>query len=333
AALPRQLLVLELYSPVEGCHSILSVTRDDGQDEELAQVEISIYSKCGAEDWVQDKLFRTNYRISSNLHSEYLTADDIHQLYWLTNPVVGVSKFSRTVAWVYYGQLWTLDYVGPKEAKAAHGYVGHYRTIPELSVADVRARGLAVNEDGTKVVIVTEPDDVLYFTRTPRSPSTYPDHADYGDEYEALLWGLQGGVSWHLIPENRQNVNWRWRDVNGPGDVVPFTKWDLEKVWYRDVLGAVAGQRIKAFTVLNHHDLSPDLQPKFPPSSLPPFYLLLIYSNAQALLLDLSTPFSGSFIGSFLRSRWDMVISLTTVVALFVVNEIRSGITLILLCV
>lgn len=79
---------------------------------------------------------------------------------------IGSSAQAKTLAWIFLGRIFTLDYIGEENSGKLHGYVLDDSQIVTggLSSADLRIKGANLDEQGTRFAFVNEVcSDALWY--------------------------------------------------------------------------------------------------------------------------------------------------------------------------
>ncbi|KAI8906505.1 hypothetical protein DFJ77DRAFT_514290 [Powellomyces hirtus] len=322
SSLERHLLAVELFKTEDGPMSIFSVTYAEAED--YYRVSMCIHSLIDGE-WVQDELWKRPYiHYQRNVYSpvvghDVLEAENVDQLSWLTTPVVASSSTAKTLAWIFLGRIFTLDYVNATVSGKTHGYIlDDTTTVTDLNSADLRLKGANLNDDGTVLAVVNESDDIITFERplTASVPDT-DSEPWFWDDFFAISHevGFFFDGSLESTPMTREH-----------DDVASYRRpaWHLKNVWLNEVDAMAGGQVVVAFNLINGTDLvAGNISKSISPGS----YILILYSNNVLNLLDLQHTYEGSHVKRFFKARWPMLSAMAGVVAMFVGNELRGGLS------
>ncbi|TPX63268.1 hypothetical protein SpCBS45565_g06725 [Spizellomyces sp. 'palustris'] len=259
-SLGRQLLAMELYNPIEGHISVFSVTFQEVDD--FYRVSMSIFTWVDGK-WEQDEIWKQSYLpvqrsvYSPALGHEVIEAENVDQLFWLGTPVVAASLNSKSVAWVFLGRIFTLDYIGKETSGKSHGYVlDDSRIVDEISHSNLKIRGANLNQDGSVLALVTEVDDMIVFKRSPSSSEREAESSGWWDvesffsiPHEVAFFfdgALESTPMRGAAPAEEKS--------SGKG------RWELHDVWLNNIDGGAAGRTVIAFSLVDAEQLRLDVQ-------------------------------------------------------------------------
>ncbi|KAJ3153958.1 hypothetical protein HDU89_008825 [Geranomyces variabilis] len=337
-SLDRHLLAAELYSPEEGITHVFSASFTESSD--FCRVSMSIFSLIDGE-WVQDELWnRPSIQFQRAVYSELvghevLEAANKDQLAWLKSPVVAATSTAQTLSWLFMRRVFTLDYVNATAAGKRHGYVlDDSAAVPDLHAADLCAKAANLNADGTLLVVVNDKDDILTFERD--AGTAAEEHSDDADDVPEPWWDAFFAVPnevaffWDGALEStpmraeegaesatKQAAPARHRAVRRPA-------WRLKSMWPNNIHAMGMDQYILSLNLLEADDLKGASQGE---AAVEGPHVLVLYSNNVLSLLSLGRSQDGSHAARFLARRWPMLVAMSGVVAVFVGNEIRGGIS------
>ncbi|KAJ3172038.1 hypothetical protein HDU88_006850 [Geranomyces variabilis] len=338
-SLDRHLLAAELYSPEEGITHVFATSFTESEASDFCRVSMSIFSLIDGE-WVQDELWnRPSIQFQRAVYSELvghevLEAANEHQLAWLKSPVVAATSTAQTLSWLFLGRVFTLDYVNATAAGKRHGYVLDDSAAVPLHAADLRAKHANLNADGTLLVVVNDKDDILTFERD--AGTAAEEHSDDADDVAEPWWDAFFAVPnevaffWDGALEStpmraeegtdratKQAPAARHRAVRRPA-------WRLKSMWPNNMHAMGMGQYVLSLNLLEADDLKGASQGE---AAVEGPHVLLLYGNNVLSLLSLGRSQDGSHAARFLARRWPMLVAMSGVVAVFVGNEIRGGIS------
>ncbi|KAJ3175279.1 hypothetical protein HDU87_006361 [Geranomyces variabilis] len=336
--LDRHLLATELYSPENGITHVFSVSFTEAS--EFFRVSMSIFSLIDGE-WVQDELWnRPSIPYQRAVYSELvghevLEAANEDHLAWLKSPVVAATSTAHTLSWLFMGRVFTLDYVNATAAGKRHGYVlDDSAAVHDLHSADLCAKLANVNSDGTVLVVVNEKNDILTFER--EAGFAVQEHFNDADDEAEPWWDAFFSVPnevaffWDGALEStpmsakegadsaaKQAAAAHHRAVRKPA-------WQLKSVWPNNMHALGVNEYVVALNLLEPDDLKGATQGE---AAVEGPHVLLLYNNNVLSLLSLGRSQDGSHAARFLARRWPMLVAMSGVVAVFVGNEIRGGIS------
>ncbi|KAJ3160928.1 hypothetical protein HDU86_008290 [Geranomyces michiganensis] len=337
-SLDRHLLATELYSPEEGTTHVFSVSYSEFSD--YYKVSMSIFSLVDGE-WVQDELWkRPSIQYQRAVYSELvghevLEAANKDQLAWLTSPIVAATSNAQSLSWLFMGRVFTLDYVNATAAGKRHGYIlDDSAAVPDLHAADLCAKAANLNADGTLLVVVNDKDDILTFERN--AGIAVAKNSNDVDERDQPWWDAffavpnevaffwDGALETTPMSEEEGVEKAAKRETAAREQAVRRPAWRLKSVWPNDMNAMASGQYVVALNLLEAEDLKGATQGEV---AVQGPHVLILYNNNVLNLLSLSRSQDGSHAARFLARRWPMLVAMSGVVAVFVGNEIRGGIS------
>ncbi|KAJ3018389.1 hypothetical protein HKX48_002940 [Thoreauomyces humboldtii] len=323
-----QLLVTELFSEGDSPLSVFTVTYGDEHDDHY-NVSMCIFTLIDG-DWVKHEIFKDPWLPRRNaftpvLAHDGLEADEVQTMpFWFVKPVVALSKDSKTIAWLFLGRIFCLDYVNATVAGRPHGYVLETTHFSDLNTAvDLDMSEGKLNDDGTLFVVRNINKDILTFERNPTSQDPPVSSTEDVDEDGGSWWDDFFTITYEVgffFDGSLESTPMR----EDPAVVASRRpEWKIKSMWPNHVDAKAAGKSIVAMSLVS--DLPSHLLPKgrAPGGS----YILVLYSNLVLNVLDLQASYEGSHMKRFIWQKWPMLTAMVGVIAVFVGNEARGGVS------
>ncbi|KAI9100408.1 hypothetical protein DFS34DRAFT_484444 [Phlyctochytrium arcticum] len=349
----QQLVALELYSSRPDITHVFSVTYVDNDASYRVTLSIFTYSNGS---WSEDVVWnRREIPVQYSVYSpvlghEVVESDGIEGVYWLSKPLIALSPQAKTLAWIFLGRVFTLDYQpGPASAKGLsetrHGYVLQDSSyIHDVSVSSLRIKAAQLNRAADVLAVVNDGGDIMTFRRPPRTRiEEAPSESNSEEEGGLLQWWFKllstPYVKQFMALPNEVDFFW-----DGNLETTPITvdtmdqvaedsepEWSLEWMWEAE--RGESGETIVGFNLVDSQDLPQSLvealalsssaEGDSPSKVASPSYIFTLYYPPRLILLDLTRPYIGSHFIHFLKTKWFMLTVMSFVVALFTANEVR----------
>ncbi|KAI8922942.1 hypothetical protein BC831DRAFT_473627 [Entophlyctis helioformis] len=318
----RVLSLLPLYTKDPADIAIFGFQYTPMRNGKLFTITISIFSKPSGKTWSRHVLWETVWH---GVGENTIMADETDLLYFLTNPVVVTSRFSRNVAFAFMKSIFTLDFVGddvPDIASGAHvacGYTLSRLGIDQISGNDLELNNMHIDSRGTTLIASNEHNRLFVFERRQQRPNLPPMTtarklknfvASWASNLESVLassetWQLLMDIFWGSSDEVQlSNLD----DDKTPQSSPLFTAWDLTASWsVRDDL-ATSSRKIEALTLLEHptRDLT-----------------VVLLDKSDLVVLDHHQHVKEPYAVRFVQKNIVLVLALTFVVIVFVLNEFK----------
>ncbi|KAH6568967.1 hypothetical protein BASA50_008002 [Batrachochytrium salamandrivorans] len=140
------------------------------QDKKRFRIYVSLFSQILDGPWKRYLLWEKDWH---GLGEDAIAADELHLLYFLTDPIVVTSGLSKTVLFVFMQQLFTLDYIQDivtstvADARVTRGYLFTLQAIPFISGADLEIGNMHIDTPGRTLVLSSNRNRVFILKRKP----------------------------------------------------------------------------------------------------------------------------------------------------------------------
>ncbi|KAJ3412575.1 Endoplasmic reticulum metallopeptidase 1 [Chytridiales sp. JEL 0842] len=330
------LVLLELYAPGSS-RSLLDIRYKTIDDDTFEFFIRLIYRESDDHSWVETVLWESLESLKTISDDEPPPADEYH---FITNPVVAVNRNSTSAAFVYRSRIFNLDFVGTDiKNTSPHGYLMSNSYVRSMDARDLRVKGAAMSDDGRVLVLSTDTNNVLKFTRKlyldPEDPiddlsnrhaSSRPSIFEIPNEINFFFDGSLETTPMRNVEqeiEQREKQKEEEGKENGKRHIRNRkANWHIKMQWNPEISDqpSLARSSIVSLTLL-----PPPPPPKNSGEEGKQQLLALLYDDGNLVVLDLDEEYKGSFYLSFIAGRWPMILAMSMATLFFVSNEMRQA--------
>ncbi|KAJ3316134.1 hypothetical protein HDU76_002060 [Blyttiomyces sp. JEL0837] len=186
------LALIELYSSGEG-KTVMDIRYKSIDDDEFIFYMRILHKPSPDAPWKEQTLVRSRESLKPNTEDEPAPVDEY---YFITNPIIGVSRDLKTCSFVYRSTLFTLDYLGESTPQTVFGYILTETKVRSLEARELRIRGAIMSDSARSLITVTDTNTIIKFTRPNRTqPYHIPASVKPSDPYRPSIFEVPNEIN------------------------------------------------------------------------------------------------------------------------------------------
>ncbi|KAJ8326233.1 hypothetical protein O5D80_005001 [Batrachochytrium dendrobatidis] len=314
----------------------------------LFKIHISLFHCLQGSEWEKRILWEKDWH---GLGEDTIAADELHLLYFLTDPVVVTSRFSKVVSFVFMKQIFTLDYVGDDTEKQFDGpnlafdYVLSWQKIHLLSGSEMEINNMHIDTFGQTLVLSNKRNQVFILKRALKTKPIDQFHTDPVNAEQEMDHATNPNQKLHESTEGSQKIalqsNTILSQIGGYVDLFlsspEVSQFFMEMFWDQSIADLIDDSHDNISSPLfGEWELkgywnSADYAYQAPTTieavtlleSTDHDFVIVLLGKSHIAVLDYDRVYKGRHITQFIRRHAILVMALVFITAMFSINEFR----------
>ncbi|KAI9204823.1 uncharacterized protein BJ171DRAFT_503745 [Polychytrium aggregatum] len=328
--------VSEIYSPIKDNNTFLVISASP-LDETSINFRLTIFEYShNTSSW--KKLSNKMLRAHTGYDFSQIHRRNDPELYFIKHPVVGRSRQGNVFAFVFFGHIHTLEYVGKHNTPGGFYVTSHW--ISRVDPLDLQVQGSLLNTEGSVAVMMIDGLATPYHSRSDLLVMTHQPIAPRGSKrhkkrpHNALVhvdMGLPGDI---YIPTMQSTDGDSAMPTDDPdswtSEQLDNRPWTIVSIWPGNAISELVGLKIIGIAMIEDGPGQKILDAQYPqdPYNKPPKYIAVLFEDYTLVMLDITDLEWSLGIKAFVRLRWKLLTALIGCVSAFFVNELRYSVSI-----